>query len=56
MVSGVLLLSGALEPQIESIGAQNAIESSENHDGDGAFFNESLKHFTEHRGPPYWQN
>jgi hypothetical protein len=49
-VSGVWLVRGTLEPQIKSIGAQDPLACSAHHDGDGAFFHESLKHFPEHRG------
>src|SRR6266581_7920211 len=51
-VSGILLLRGALIPQIEAIGAQHALECSADHDGDRAFFHKSFKHGTKHRWPP----
>src|SRR2546428_1807337 len=51
-VSSLLLLRGALRPQIEAIGAQHALECSADHDGDRAFFHKFFKHGTKHRWPP----
>ena len=48
--SGLWLLRGALIPQIESIGAQHALERSADHDRDGALLHKSFKHVAEHGG------
>src|SRR5467141_859286 len=48
--SGVLLLCGALIPQIEPIGAQDTLETSADHHRDGALLHKSFKHVTEHGG------
>jgi hypothetical protein len=47
-VSRVWLLRGAFVPQLETIGTQDARKRGADHDGDGAFFHESFKHFTAH--------
>jgi hypothetical protein len=48
--SSIWLLRGAPILQIESIGAQHALERSTDHDREGALLHKSFKHLTEHGG------
>ncbi len=49
-VARVLLLGGALIPQIELVGSSHPLQRAPNHDRDRTFFDKPLKHFTEHGG------